>query len=549
MSLTEPTPAPVAEATPVAPPPAADAPAPLSGRVAAAAAGLVVLHVVLAWLVRQPAVTTGNDDALYLLLARALRAGTYRDLHVLGHPWHSQYPPGYPLLLALFGGTLGPGITGAVTFGILASAVTLVAVFDVARRHLPPLYALTLLALLAVSPHLLAFAGSVRSETPYILLTVASLWLLVVLPGRRAAVLAGTALAVLAALTRSVGLAIVLALGLVWVWERRWARVGWLALAGGITVGLWMLWMFKAPEQFEARSYGVMLKLGSPTERTPLGLVQGRVMRAVQAFLLDGGLGSALGLPRIPGTSLDNLVGMGGTLALAAVGMVASRQWSRLVSAYLLVYAALLVVWTYKLTRFLIPLTPILLLFMVVGIWAMSRRWKPLPRALFLGGVALFYLAGGVQGFGRNYAETGGCPADDVSTPDACLTDNQRDFFRAVRFLRDSTPPTTIVISTKEAVLGLYTGRPELHGQALHVRYGDPFLEGLRRQGEAIFVLTTLHLWHVPDEMVAQCDQFELVRAYANGTDLVRLKPAGAPGPDACPVIQYHAARFTPPLK
>ena len=105
------------------------------------------------------------------------------------------------------------------------------------------------------------------------------------------------------------------------------------------------------------------------------------------------------------------------------------------------------------------------------------------------------------------------------------------------------------MISTKEAVLGLYTGRPELHGQALHVRYGDPFLEGLRRQGEAIFVLTTLHLWHVPDEMVAQCDQFELVRAYANGTDLVRLKPAGAPGPDACPVIQYHAGRFIPPLK
>jgi hypothetical protein len=43
-----------------------------------------------------------NDDVVYLALAKALATGAgYRELFVPGAPWHVQYPPGYPAMLAL----------------------------------------------------------------------------------------------------------------------------------------------------------------------------------------------------------------------------------------------------------------------------------------------------------------------------------------------------------------------------------------------------------------------------------------------------------------
>jgi hypothetical protein len=49
--------------------------------VGVALVALSVAFVWIAWSAREPGVTTGNDDARYMLLARALREGTYRDLY------------------------------------------------------------------------------------------------------------------------------------------------------------------------------------------------------------------------------------------------------------------------------------------------------------------------------------------------------------------------------------------------------------------------------------------------------------------------------------
>jgi hypothetical protein len=534
-------------------------PAPLSRALLAAVALCLVVHVVLAWLVRQPVVASANDDALYLLLGRALRAGTYRDLHVVGTPWHSQYPPGYPLLLALFGGTLGPGILGPVLLGIGLSTLMLLAAFDLARRFAPPAFAVALLAMLAVSPHLLAFAGSVRSEIPYAALSLAGLWCLVRWPGRRAAVVAGVAAVVLAGLTRTVGLALVGAVALTWVLERRWRRLAGFTVIAGLTVGLWLLWTFTAPAQFEARSYGVMLTQGSPAERDPIGLITGRVARSITSYLGRGSLGSGLGLPWIPGTSLDNIVGVAGTLFLAGLGMAVTWRRARVLTLYVLCFAALLVAWTYKLTRFVVPITPVILLLTVIGAAHLARRWRPLPRAALLAGLLLIYLTGGVQGFQREYAEQGGCPADDVTSPAACITPIQRGFFQAVTFLRDSTVPEAVLISTKEAVLGLYTDHRVLHSQAIRVRLGEDPLGGLRSLGAVAIVLSHVHLWQVPPAIIDACSDFEVVRSYPEGTDVLRLRdsaplvlPAVSVDPAlagrACEVIRAQAGLFVPPL-
>src|SRR5262249_1241159 len=44
--------------------------------------GLLVVHVVLAWLTRAVSIGTGNDDATYILLARSVRHFEYLDRHL-----------------------------------------------------------------------------------------------------------------------------------------------------------------------------------------------------------------------------------------------------------------------------------------------------------------------------------------------------------------------------------------------------------------------------------------------------------------------------------
>ncbi|NNG16771.1 MAG: hypothetical protein HKM89_09835, partial [Gemmatimonadales bacterium] len=48
----------------------------------AAAAVLLLLYIYLTWQLRIPAVTTGNDDARYLHLARSVAGFHYRELWV-----------------------------------------------------------------------------------------------------------------------------------------------------------------------------------------------------------------------------------------------------------------------------------------------------------------------------------------------------------------------------------------------------------------------------------------------------------------------------------
>ncbi len=210
------------------PTPAAPAPATTGLRPwhMALVAMLVVTHLVLAWLGRVPAITTGNDDALYTLLAQGLRSFHYADAHVLGSPAHAQYPPGYPAMLALWTSVAGSSLDAVLAFGMLCSALAILFAFDLTRRLVGIVPALAALACLAVNPALLNYAGRVASEAPFMMLVTATAWAMVAVPeGPRRFVLVAL-LAILASMTRTIGVSLLGAVFLVWVMERRYRVAG-----------------------------------------------------------------------------------------------------------------------------------------------------------------------------------------------------------------------------------------------------------------------------------------------------------------------------------
>ena len=65
--------------------------------------GIVLfVHLVLSILVFDPRLHLGGDNAHYISLARSILSGKgYKAIYSPGEPPHTQYPFGYPVLLAM----------------------------------------------------------------------------------------------------------------------------------------------------------------------------------------------------------------------------------------------------------------------------------------------------------------------------------------------------------------------------------------------------------------------------------------------------------------
>jgi len=499
--------------------------------------GLLVLHVVLAWLTRAVAIGTGNDDATYVLLARSVRHFEYVDRHLVNMPVHAQYPPGYPAILALFGGQLGPSINQALAVGIILSLVGLWLAFDIARRVMPLGFAVGMLALLAVNPRLLEYAGQVRSEIPYTTLTLFTLWLLLTQSNRARAVGWCIVGALLAALTRSIGVTLVGALCLLWLFERRFARAGVLAGVSAITVGAWIVWNFLAPDQFSSRSYGA---LAASTAQRDIGNPASLLMHRMLTFVKDyigGSIQANLGVPTLSGVVVDNLFWIVVVFGLVAIGLVVASRRALPLAAYVSTYFAFLALWPHKLSRFLLPMIPFVLLLMTWGAAVLVQRWqrRRLPAVFALLGA--FIVVGCLQQYLPNLKESLACPRENSLESPACFSEAQRSFFALARYVRENTPASARFLTTKEATFAFYTGRQVMHPDLAILKFGADLLPSVSARGIEYIVLSPIIGTRLPIGLLPVCRRLETVKSFPGATSLLRIRQELGPGDGTCDAV------------
>ncbi|MEO0185116.1 MAG: glycosyltransferase family 39 protein [candidate division WOR-3 bacterium] len=62
----------------------------------------LLIYTVLSLLLFDPKLFTGGDNAVYIILAESLTTGKgYKNIYLPDEPPHTQYPPGFPLLLSI----------------------------------------------------------------------------------------------------------------------------------------------------------------------------------------------------------------------------------------------------------------------------------------------------------------------------------------------------------------------------------------------------------------------------------------------------------------
>lgn len=491
-----------------------------------AALGLAVFHLILGFLVFEPTLFPGGDNAGYLILGDALRSGEgYRDLHLPGTPLHARYPPFLPLLLAGLGWIGGVGLAKIAM--LLFTATTVWATAHFGRVWVGAGPGIAAAALLAANPTLLEYGHYILSEGPMVLLTVTVLWLSTKEDGRSAAFAMAASVGAFA--TRTAGMAILLALPLAWLLSGRYRRAAWAACVAVGTLAAWALYQgWAAADQ---PGYLAELLLSDPyTPGEGTVSLQGLIERgaanswAYVSSVLPAmlfGPASDVGGGRI-------LVGIVVSLAALVGWAQAARECLGAPEIYTILYAGLIALWPSVWTdqRFLLPLFPVLLLLALAAVWRV-----PLPsfsRWLRWAGPALI----AILGFAWVVEVTPGrlaCAASHrVGRP--CDPPASSSLYAAAQWARDNTPPEAVIANRKPRLFFRYSRR---RGD-VYPFSADPatVMEGLEAMGASYVVVDqvsgTTGRYLIP-AIRAFSSRFEVV--YESGepvTVILRLLPATA---------------------
>lgn len=437
--------------------PAALPRAPLSPRLVAAVAALVVLVGAISSITPDP-IGVFWDDGVYLLTAKALASGAgYRYMYLPGAPPAIHYPPGYPLLLAALI-KLTPAFPANVAVLKLVNPLCLaLGVYGTVRlgvrtmglADVPTAIAVGICALAAP---VLVLSNVLLSESLFFAMLVGALLLVdgvAARGGTRTAVWAGVAIAALS-LVRTVG-GVLLPAAVIALWWRGRRREALVVLAGTLVLlAPYQWWVWSAARGFPAElqgSYGPYLEWVVAGYRSDPALAWQVVTRNASDLWRAFGIVFALRLPHVV-----QLLAAATLCVTCVAGLAALARRSSAFVLFLLAYGAVVLLWPYNPERFVWALWPLMGLVLLaaargVGDWG-ARRWRHAPRAATA--VAALLLTGHAAYAARGLA------AGWAGAPQLGMTDR---FWPLVQWTATHAGTNDVVASDAHVIIALYTGR------------------------------------------------------------------------------------------
>ena len=497
---------------------------------------------------RAPSITTGNDDAVYVQLGRAVQDLRYTETYYVGEPGHVKYPPAYPVLLAALSTVFGEHLDVFFAAGILLSALALLLTADLARRAFSAELGVLVLLAAAFNPRLLAYPGMVMSESLFLFLVSLSVWAQVrareVRGGQWLAVAGAAAIA--SAMTRSVGVTVVAAFCLTCLLQKRYRAMLMTGVMSALTVGSWFLWTKIAPTQAvggggEEYLTDTFLRLDAGRESF-VGVMFSRVsVNAVE--YVSKLLPAQLPLPYFPGTVLDNLAAVTLIVALTAVGVAIMYRKLTYAVAVLAGYLALIFVWPWPVSRFISVLLPLVILTMLAGALEIGKRLTPKWKLAWPAAVAVLIAATSLSALPADVASAASCDRSSPHTSPGCFHAHEREYLAMTQWVRDSVPDDAVFVAVKEGTFGYYAERKTVPWIRVITTDSMAVLDFVRSLGATHLALTEVT---GRDARLAQlftihCEALELDHRLAATTMVLRIREPGEPGAgDGCDALASY---------
>jgi hypothetical protein len=350
------------------------------------------------------------------------------------------------------------------------------------------------------------------------------------------AVVAGAA-AIAGGLTRSAGVTLVPALGLLWLLQRRIKAVLIFGMASALTVGAWTAWIISAPSSKERDLYvadAVAFVGKGPSVPVAFAL---RTLKNAKEYATQF-VPSALSVPTVSGTTVDNVIVVVLLAVFVAVGVFAVWRRVRIVVLFLAVYGALLVLWAFAVDRFVEPILPLILLVVLVGAdttiaWRSKRGAAALTLAIALS-IGLRSVATDV----RVLQAAATCDRSNPTESRGCVSPDETAFFRAATYVGQATEPNAVVVTAKPRPFYYYSGRRTVNQNIVVSRPPAETADQVRASGARYVLLTALGFWprQFRENITAACEAFTVVREFSPNAVLLRLRDPGETS--ACDVLR-----------
>lgn len=420
----------------------------------------VLIAAALVYLAVLPAFQVGTyyDDALYITLAKSLSSGAgFRRVELLGAPETTFVPFGYPLLLAplvsLFPGNFVPLQVLSLAFSLGAIIVSWV----YAKQRFGLVIAAASTALFALNPTFVSHATLVMSEPAFTFFSLLTLLLAELYISRRPALdrtwVALVGAASMTAFIRLPGLVCVGAILVYLVLTRRLRHAAALAVPFAALQGAWYLRNWFVAGSLLSREY---VEIGA---RAGASNFLNQLNQALVGFfwLVPNTVLPVLS-PRIAERleQLNPLIPLVIALAIwlpIIIGYLFVLR-SRLGTAeiYVALMAPLLVAWGFPQGRYLVPLLPLLCIYLCLGLYELFkrvvRRTRPLrAEDLLVGcatGILLLSLARDAQSMVNPLRER----IPDISLGATWI----RDHSLSDALVMTATPRSTFVYSERVSV-------------------------------------------------------------------------------------------------
>jgi hypothetical protein len=497
-----------------------------------------------------------HDDGLYVITAKALAEGQgYRLVHLPSEPLQTKYPPLYPAALAVLW-KLDPDFPRNVRLlewvGVLGAAVASAGGYLYAVRfgYAPRVVAASAAFVVVTSPIYQHLAVLLMAELPFAALLLLGLWRLERAlndPDRLAGFWLGVVLA-LPALCRMPGIVLPF-VGLLLL--LRAGRRPWLPTIGmAVILAPWVVWSAAAAGQYHSDPitgyYLDYVGWWSDVGTANLAQVALQNLTWILQATADqpaAGLAAADG-----GTAVEAAAVF---LGLAAwIGVARDAFSGRSAAWFLIGYLGLILVWPWPPARFVIPILPVLTVYLFRPLARLpAARWV----ILVAGGSVLVANLTALTGHWERIREKG-YEAAMIRVNDP----NWNAYMRLFDWIRENIPQDSLVGSQADPVVYLYTGRKgfnpfvayparlyyRLPGEGLS---GPTELTERLRLGGAAFAVT-IPVAGLHDPFLERFDRLAadgiLTRVYVDPTDhrlaVYRLNPPPLnapavvvpPGPD-----------------
>ncbi|MGQ9664422.1 MAG: ArnT family glycosyltransferase [bacterium] len=339
---------------------------------------LLLIYTILSILYFDPKLFTGGDNAVYITLAESIASGKgYKNIYLPDTPEHTQYPPGFPLLLSLFIIIFGKNIFVLKIVIFLTGLIGLIFMYNIVTKIFKDNAGLFMLFYLSI-PILVIYNHWILSEIPFLFFSLGAVyffmryqeenkfWLFIL----------SSVFAICTFFTRTAGIALILAYLLYLFISRNYK-----SLLIFIVLFLFFLipWQMRISQASISGGYLDQLLAKNPyqMELGRIGFVE-MLIRIWENFVFYSfTIIPTTILPLLKSELILIFVGVV-FLVLVIAGIINNFKCFALIDAYFIISMLVLFIWprVWSSERFFLPLIPFFLIYFFKGIILLQKKLK-----------------------------------------------------------------------------------------------------------------------------------------------------------------------------